>query len=139
MAQPTTKNGPSGLPPHIYTFLTNYYLHQDQLSWRRTQLLVAVEGATLAAAFANPQLAELTLLLGIVLVLVIWRLVERDWEVRDQNLHLLDADHQPLAVRMVKEPRSRWWKGSFLLRIAFVLLIAVDLLLIAKFLLARFI
>ena len=37
----------------IYRFLTTYYVHQDKLSWSRTQALGLVELATLGAALSQ--------------------------------------------------------------------------------------
>jgi hypothetical protein len=127
------------LPPEIvYTHLTEYYLYQDELSWSRTQLLVAVEGGALAAAFALRPLAVPTLLVGTVLTSLIWRLVERDWEVRDQNLGMLDKAHGPLGIRMTKRARSMWWRGAVILRTVFASLLAVNLILAFLFVLAHF-
>lgn len=105
------------LPKEVYAHFGASYLYQDQLSWGRTQLLVAIEAGTLAAAFAlRPILAIAALLLGALLMAAIWRLVERDWEVRDHHRDLLGKVHKPLDIRMTKEPCNRWWRGSFILR-----------------------
>ncbi|MCK4546136.1 MAG: hypothetical protein KAW17_01730 [Candidatus Eisenbacteria sp.] len=126
------------LPEAVYAYLTANYLHQDQLSWGRTQLLVAIEAGTLAAAFSLRPLAVPILLFGVFLVLAIWRLVERDWEVRDQDLDLLDKVNKPLGIRMIKTPRNKLWCGSVILRAVFIGLIALNILLTGLFVLASF-
>jgi hypothetical protein len=132
-----TEKDPLAEHPEVYTFLTDYYMYQDGLSWERTQLLVAVEAGAIASAFAVRQLAWVTLIVGVALIAVIWLIVERDWETRDQSLHLLDKVHDPLGIRMMKEPRTKWWRGSFLLRIVFAGFILLDIILAALFLLAN--
>lgn len=137
MSRRAKKNQSAKLPKTVYAFLTDYYMYQDELSWGRTQLLVAVEAGAIASAFAVRQLASVTLLVGAVLVAIIWRIVERDWETRDQNLELLDKVHEPLGIRMVKKARNEWWQGCFLLRIVFGGFILLDVILAFLFWLAR--
>ena len=120
--------------PEIYTFLTNYYLYQDGLSWGRTQLLVAVEAGAIASAFAVRPLAWITLTMGAVLVFILWLIVERDWQTRDQYNHLLDKVHKPFEICMIQKPRYKWWRGSLLLRIVFIGFILLDIILAALFL-----
>ena len=100
--------------------------------------MFAIEAGTLAAAFALRPIAVPILLFGVLLVLAIWRLVERDWEVRDQALNLLDKVNKPLGIRMIKIPRNELWRGSMILRAVFVGLIALNILLTGLFVLASF-
>jgi hypothetical protein len=81
----------------FYRFACAYYLHQDKLSWSRTQILFAVEAAVLTAALSQSQrtwIAVAALVLGSVLVFLIWRLIQRDWEIRDQYLNFFDKFHK---------------------------------------------
>jgi hypothetical protein len=126
------------LPEAVYAHLTAQYRHQDQLSWGRTQLLFAIEVGTLAAAFSLRPLAVPVLIFGTFLVSAIWLLVERDWEVRDQDQKLLDKVNKPLRVCMAIEPRYTWRRGSNILRVVFWGLIAVNIVLIGLFVLASY-
>ena len=126
----------NSVPEPVYSFITSYYLHQDNLSWGRTQILFAIDAGTLAAAFAVKQLAPFTLLAGILLIIFIWLLIERDWEVRDQNLEHLDKVHVPLGIVMVKKPKYPIRRGSFILRLVFCVLIFINAILAIFFILA---
>jgi hypothetical protein len=103
-------------PDSVYAHLTSYYLYQDRLSWSRTQTLVVLEAAILAGSYAQvgTALAPAILLPGTFIVWLIWRLIKRDWQVRDHNLHLLDQVHQPKGIKMVVPASGNWSRGSFI-------------------------
>lgn len=89
----------TSLDNEVYRFLVTYYLHQDKLSWSRTQTLVVVEAGLLAASFAKGGLiAIISLLIGSIVIWLIWRLIQRDWEIRDQNLEIIDKVHGPKGI-----------------------------------------
>jgi len=97
----------------VYNWLTRYLLHQDQLSWSRTQTLVAVEAGVLAAAFyLNGKSSAVPLLLGGFIVWLLWCLIRRDWQVRDQDLLKLDDVHRAYGIRVTISPPVPWWSGS---------------------------
>ena len=113
----------------IYRFLVTYYLYQDQLSWSRTQIVVAVEGAIAAGAFSSKcsVLSVLALTLGTIVIGLIWRLIERDWQARDQNLPILDTAHKDRGIRMTP-PGARWWqRGTWIIRILLGLIVIFNL------------
>ncbi len=101
----------------VYRFLTTYYLHQDVIFTGRIQTLVLVEGAILAGAFARQGVPSVyVLVFGTWLVWLIGNIAQRDQDVRDQDLDLLDTVHKPKAIMMVRPASSRWRRGSFILK-----------------------
>jgi len=131
---PWNPNEQNGLDREVYRFLVTQYLYEDQLSWSRVQTLVAVEAGLLAAAFAKRGLvAILALVVGSLLIALIWRLIERGWEVRDQNLKILDQVHKPRQIRMVKTARGVFWRGSCIIRLTVGLIIFANLALALLF------
>jgi len=133
MSNDTKKDLFKDLPKPVYTHLTEYYLYQDGLSWGRTKLLVSIEAGTLATAFSMRELAILVLIFGVALIFIIWRLIEIDWKIRDQNINMLDIVHIPLNIRMTKKPPTYLWSGSKLLRTAFIILILLNIILSIMF------
>ncbi len=115
----------------VYKHLTDYYLYQDRLSWSRTQTLVVLEAALLAASYAKAGtfIAPVILILGTFVVWLIWRLIKRDWQVRDQNLKLLDQVHERKGIRMVVPASTIWSKGSFITPRVVDLIIGVNVVL----------
>lgn len=122
----------TGLNREVYRFLVTYYLYQDQLGWSRTKLLFTVEAAVLAAAFAYKGfLATAVLTAGIILVVLIWFIVERDWQIRDQHLAVLDRVHLPRGLMMTVP--AKWLGGGCILRLIFGFLIVADVFLVFIF------
>lgn len=104
----------------IYGFLTNQYLHQNQLSWSRLQTIFAIEAGILAWFFSfgsSLAISSLGLLLGTCVVWLLYRLVIRDWEIRDQNLHLLDEVHEQIGISMIQPTRHSVLSGNVILRV----------------------
>lgn len=131
-------NGDGGLDKEVYRFLVTYYIYQDQISWSRTQILFLVEAGLLTAAFAKKSyLAGVTLTAAIILIALIWLLVERDWQIRDQHLAVLDRVHDPRGITMTVPPKFTFWRGTFILRLIFASLIVVDILLALTFLICE--
>ena len=95
----------------IFQWLTSYYLHQDSLSWSRTQTILAVEAGVLAAAFyLDGRASVVPLVLGAAVIWFFWSLMNRDWEIRDQDLeNQLDRVFKPRGIR-VEKCESRWWR-----------------------------
>lgn len=101
----------------FYAFLTSYYLHQDRISVDRIRTLIAVEGATLAGAFALRiwPISIFVLIVGTMMIECIWRMCERDWDIRDNHiLSYLDKFHIPLDFRFTN-PASMWHRATFLM------------------------
>ena len=97
--------------------MIQYYLYQDRLSWSRTQTLVVVEAGLLAASYRciGAPLAVFILLFGTLIVWFIWQLIQRDWQVRDQNLKdHLDKVHQDKGIKMVDEAHHWYCRGSII-------------------------
>ena len=103
----------------IYRFVTTQYLHQNQLSWSRLQTIFAVETATLTSAFVKPGFyGNAAVFLGSAVIVILYLMVIRDWQVRDQNNNLLDNVHQPLNIRLIIKPKYWWQRGKNLFPIA---------------------
>ena len=120
---------------HVYAFLTEYYIHQDQLSWGRTEALGVVEIGILTAAFAKEGwIAATSLIVGSVVVWLIWCLVQRDWEMRDQSLSALDSVHAPRNISMACATKHWWWRGRTILRVIVCLILLTNILLAVAFL-----
>jgi len=102
----------------VYQWLTAYFLHQDRVSWSRIQTIVAVEAGILAAAFALDCRASLVpLVVGTFLIGCVWRLVRRDWQIRDQDLAKLDLVHKPRGIRITKRAANVLWSGAGMLKL----------------------
>jgi hypothetical protein len=140
--QPTTKSPRVLTLPNdaeIYNFLTRYYLHQDQLSWSRIQTIVAIEGAVLAGALAKGGLLACGLLaFGALVIWLLWKLINRDWQVRDQDLDLLDQVHKPKGIRLTTPPIPSWASGQRLLSVLVGLIMGFDALVAVVFLFRHF-
>ena len=121
--------------PDVYRWLTTYYLHQDRLSWSRMQTIVAVEAGILAAAFHMDVMASIVpLVIGTVVIILIWRLILRDWEVRDQDLNVLDLVHKPRGIKVTCTPNRRITKGKTVLPLLMWTLVSLNVVLAMLFL-----
>lgn len=119
----------------VYAWLTSYYLHQDQLSWSRTQTTVAVEAGVLAAVWSiDGRASTLPLLVGTLIVFLLWGLIQRDWEIRDQDIANLDTVHRRFGIALAKTPRYAWRRGSFVINLLTLLLSIVNLVLAGTYL-----
>ncbi len=122
----------------FYRFIYTYYFHQDALSWKRTELLLAVEAGVLAAAFAQRSsvaVAVVALVGGSVVVFLIWRLIQRDDQVRDQYNRYFKKFHEKLIAdptmpdRIMTVPaKTRWYRGGHIIRFIIWSLITFNLL-----------
>ena len=122
-------------PDQIYNYMINYYLHQDRLSWSRTQTLIVIEAGLLATSYRliNTPLSVIILFLGTPIIWFIWRLIKRDWDVRDQNLDpYVDSVHKykDPCIKMVKTAPNWWSRGSIILPLIVYSLIALNILLL---------
>lgn len=114
----------------IYKFLTAHWQHQNQLSWSKLYALLALESGTLAASYTlKGGLGAALIVVGTLVGLILYRLILRDWDVRNQGalLALLDSVHRPLGVSMVPPAGSRWSNGRFLLNCLFALLFITNM------------
>lgn len=104
----------------IYRFFGNAFISQNELSWSRTQILFGVEAGILTASFSNGGLyGAFILFCGTVLICKIWRLILRDWQLRDYyqgKIEILKVDYmdgtvlagQELRVKpLAEEPREQ--------------------------------
>ncbi|MCA9399575.1 MAG: hypothetical protein KC618_07490, partial [Candidatus Omnitrophica bacterium] len=84
-----------------FAAVLSYYIHQNQIMWNRTQLGIAIQGAVLGGAYSlkDDLIASCGILfVGIVLWVILWRIIERDREIRDINKKLLDQLASALAA-----------------------------------------
>lgn len=65
--------------------------------------------------------------MGTLVGIILYRLMRRDWHVRDQHLEILDKVHMPLKIRMVPPAETIWSNGQFLLKTLFTLLLITNL------------
>ncbi len=89
----------------LYRACMAYYLHQDRLLWSRTQLLVALQAAVIAAGFTlrGQWGAPALMALGATLTVLILILMVIDQRARDLNLPLMDMLVDRLAPMQIKE------------------------------------
>lgn len=111
----------------IYKFVTAQWQHQNQLSWSRLYVMLALEFSVLGGAFsAKGLVGSGAIIVGTFVGFILYRLMLRDWNVRDQHLQLLDKVHDPLRIRMIPPSGTRLNNGQFLLRILFITLLATN-------------
>lgn len=101
----------------VYDFLTQLYFYQDELSWNRIQTIVAIEGGILVAVLSQQnRICALLVLSGTIVIWLIWRLVLRDWQLRDHNLTILEAAHARFAVKIDIPASPHWFRGRYILK-----------------------
>lgn len=118
----------------IYKFLATHWQHQNQLSWSRLYALLALESGTLAGSYSVKGWTGLGLLLvGTLVGFILYRLIKRDWDVRDQDKlrEILDRVHEPLGIRMISPREPTWCSGQFLLNALFVVLLLTNIVSLA--------
>jgi hypothetical protein len=101
----------------INNWLTRYYLHQDQMSWSRQQTIVAVEASILAATFfidgkshgVASWWTAAPIVFGSAIIFLLSLLTYRDWEIRDQDLKILDDVHIAYGIRMANATYIKGW------------------------------
>lgn len=119
----------------IYRFMTSLWISHNQMSWNRLQMMLALETASLVGAFSKPGLlGTVALLIASALIFVLYKMILRDWDIRDQHRSLLDRVHDPLAIRLIIAPRSWHERGQHLLQITVSLLVCMNLLIVGLYL-----
>jgi colanic acid biosynthesis protein WcaH len=119
----------------LYRSLMSHHLHYDRQMWGRTQLLVAVQAATLAVWYQfRCDLGGFFVMLGsLLLTLAIWRLIARDRQNRDVNIPVMDeivarragAPSWPRIVSLRSTPKG--FRGLMILYGAFISFLLLDL------------
>jgi len=134
----------------LYETLFSFFLHQDQLYWSSTQLLLAIQAGVLAAGYGlrTSWLGPAILLVGaLVTLLLLFLVLKYEWD-RDVNLPILDKLARdllphPIKAELQKEGRKepfirlsatppRWLRfvrGRYIIRGILIGLILVDVLL----------
>ena len=58
------------------------------------------------------------MILGVIVIWLLYKLVLRDWEIRDQNENVLKLFHEPLGIEMRIHPKdenkmdeNKWLRG----------------------------
>jgi len=126
--QPDVKKffGPIG-ESDFYRFACSFYFHQDSLSWSRTQMLFAIEAATLATVFSKRDwVVPLSTAFGSILVFLLWRLILRDWEIREQYAGYIGDFHRALPVELVAKPKIRCFGGRYIMRFIMLFLMFIN-------------
>jgi hypothetical protein len=133
----------------LYETLFSFFLHQDQLYWSSTQLLLAIQAGVLASGYTlrKSWLGPAILIAGAFITLLLFFLVLKyEWD-RDVNLHILDKLARDLLPRTIKDellkegrkepfirlsatpPRwLRFIRGRYIIRSILIGLILVDAL-----------
>lgn len=114
----------------IYKFLTTQWQHQNQLSWSKLYVILALESGTLAGSYNIKGLLGCGLVIvGTLIGFILYRLILRDWDVRNQErlLSILDSVHSPLGLRMIPPAKSTLSNGKFLLNLLFIILLLTNL------------
>lgn len=114
----------------VYDWLTRHYLHQDQLSWSRLQTIATVEAATIAAAFyLGDERAWQPLAVGTFVVLLLFSLIFRDWQVRNRIKDELKAVHDRFGLSMGGPERTGCvliTKGRYAVVILLLVIVGVN-------------
>ena len=126
----------------FYRFMYTYYFHQDVMAWKRTELIFAVEAGVLAAAFSQrAPVAVLALMGGSIIVFLIWRLIQRDEQVRDQynryfkNFQAKFIKDPAMPDRIMAVPaKTRWHRGGYIAQVIVWSLIIFNLVCVSGFL-----
>src|SRR5262245_57382640 len=73
-----------GLSLEKFRQMCEYFRYQDRIGWNRTQTIMAIEVAVLGGAFAARGPLSLALLVGGTAIMIgVFLLIWRDWQVRD--------------------------------------------------------
>lgn len=139
MTRQTNEFNPNNVSENeIYKFITAQWQHQNQLSWSRLYVMLALETATLGGAFSAKGLVGIgTIIIGTFVGFILYRLMRRDWHVRDQHLQMLDKVHIPLEIRMIPPSGTRFNNGQFLLRTLFITLLLTNVAALAVLLVQK--
>jgi hypothetical protein len=157
-AETNSSNAAQRQDSALYSALMAHYLHQDRLLWSRTQLLIAVQAAILAAGFSQRShwLAPAIMLFGALLTFLILILVIKDQADRDANLPIMDklADdllpdrikdklHQegkdpPIRLTTTLPPWVAFIRGRYVIKGVLIIFIFIDILLAALYTWASF-
>jgi hypothetical protein len=123
----------------FYRFISMHYFHQDALSWRRANSILGIEGGVLLFAFGprHHSLRIGALVAGSVLILFFWKLIQRDWEIRDRYNKYFAEFHEEWGITLSIAPTSSWYRSDRNMRlivwsmIIFNLFLVLTLLLVA--------
>jgi hypothetical protein len=141
-------SGTVGARADFYAALMAHKIHENQLMWSMTQLLIALQGGGLLAAYSlrHSWLAQFILGVVTILTVLLFFLVlksEADRDVNEKVMDALAADliktsfppniaHLLPAVRFTSAPKGMVGvRGRFALRFALWLFVLVDLALAA--------
>ncbi|GEM_PF-3320961 len=134
----------------LYRGLVALRIHHDRMIWSRVQILIAVQGAITAGAYAvgDHRLAAGAFLGGGLLAFVIYELVTKDQMDRDVNRQVIDAFSEEFLPDEVKQrlqqqgqrqpfvrlsaPPPKWrpfLRGRYLIRLVIWAFIVSDLVL----------
>jgi hypothetical protein len=99
-------------PNEVYRFLGAYWIYQDQIGWSRTQTIVIVEAAILAGALGrHGPLSPLILVLGSLLIHWLFRIIARDWQMRDYLAEFLDPINESHGLQLIPPPAPGGIRG----------------------------
>lgn len=113
----------------IYKFMTSQWQHQNLLSYQKLNMMMLLEVAALSGAFVvKGYLGVALLCTSIIVSCLLYLLMLRDWELRDQHIELLDKVHEPLNVYVKLEAKNKWRTGRFILKILLCVLLITNLI-----------
>jgi hypothetical protein len=125
----------------FFRALISYYIHQDQLMWSRTQILIATQGGFLAGSYSligkNDWVAFLMPLSAALFTLLLSAVIKLDMSDRDVNLKLMDKIAEELSnpyvgnniprFRLTSERKWSTIRGRFVLLVVICLLLLSDI------------
>jgi hypothetical protein len=122
----------------VYRFLCSLFIHQDNLSWSRTQAILAIEGASLAGSLVlgnggHGVLMRALLFFGSIALGLFWLLLYRDQIMRDHLLRkYLDRVHTQFHIRISPELRD-FQRGRYIIAGIVVSLVLLNLIIMLTY------
>ncbi|MBI4962569.1 MAG: GDP-mannose mannosyl hydrolase [Desulfomonile tiedjei] len=127
----------------MYRALMSHYVHYDRLFWSRTQVLLAIQGGALAAAYAlraHP-LSSIIMIATILLVLMVLGLIRRDITSSRKNQEWMDKLANRIfsyngagrVISLRSDPKHPRLSGQRLISMAIICIVLVDIVLACLF------
>lgn len=115
----------------VYRFLTLHWHHHNQLAWSKLYVLLALEAATLTGSFSVAKVSHYSsfwlLLAGSLVAIILYRLMLRDWQVRDYMAEKLNNVHNDFSIEILPPPKNELFRGRNLLKIIIAILALINI------------
>jgi|GEM_PF-94320 len=127
----------------LYTALMAQYIHYDKQFWSRTQIILAIQGASFVGAYttSGTNFPSIIMICSAVLILMVLFLINRDIKNSRVNENAMDklgarlfSYHGPLLpnlrpISLRAELPNRWSAGTIIIKAIVIILILVNLFL----------